>query len=62
MRPVSGWLVLGGLVEEVVPAFFLGQNIALVVQAVKAPDFFLTVGDEITAVKRFIQHVHDGCA
>jgi len=62
MGPLCRRLFLGGLVKEVVPAFFLGQNIALVVEAVKATDFSLTVGDEITAVERFVQYVHDGCA
>ena len=55
-------LFFGGFVKEVVPAFFLGQDIALVVQTIKASNFLLAVCDEPTAVKRFVQHLHDGRA
>ena len=51
--------LFGGFVKEVVPAFFFGEDVALVVKAVIAADFFLSVGDEKTAVKRLVQHVHD---
>ena len=55
----AGGLFFGGFVKEVVPAFLFGQDVALVVQAVKAANFFLAVCDEPTAVKRFVQHIHD---
>ena len=56
------WLFFGGLVKKMVPTFLFGQDVALVVQAVIAPDFFLAVRDEVTAIKRFVQHIHDGGA
>ena len=57
---VAAGLLLGGFVKEVVPAFFLGQNVALVVQAIEAASFFLSIGDKPAAVERFVKHIHDG--
>ena len=52
-------LFFGGFVKEVVPALFFGQHIAFVIKAVGAPYFALMVGDEVTAVQGFVQHIHD---
>ena len=59
---VTRGFFFGCFVKEMVPTFFFGQYVALVIQAVITPDFLFAVGNEVAAVKRFVQHIHDGCA